>query len=156
MPARILEAVARLVGELAEVHLPRVRRLTEHEDVGAGTEHPIPAAGDDDRAHARMLEANALHRVVKLDVDAEVIAVELELVAFAQSAVFVDGHRQRRDRTFDVQPPMAIALGVGFVVDRGSAHVGLSGTIVHLTWIKCNLLHDMTQVKPFEQFSERP
>ena len=45
--ARVLEAVARLVGELAEVHLPRVAALAEHEDVGAGAEHAVAAAGQD-------------------------------------------------------------------------------------------------------------
>ena len=38
------------------------------------------AAADDDRFHAGVLEAQALDRVRELDVDAEVVAVELELV----------------------------------------------------------------------------
>ena len=43
--ARVLDAVARLVGELAEVHFPRVRRRAEHVDVRAGAEHALLAAG---------------------------------------------------------------------------------------------------------------
>ena len=55
-----------------------------------------------------MLEANALQDVVQLDVDAEIVGVELELVAGLQPAVFVDVHGQRRDAAIDGQPPMAI------------------------------------------------
>ena len=50
-------------------------------------------AGDDDRAHLGVLEADALQRVVQLDVDAEVVAVELELVARAEAAVLGDVQR---------------------------------------------------------------
>ena len=53
VPARILDPVARLVRELAEVHLPRVRRQAEHEDVRAGAEDTVLRAGDDDAAHFR-------------------------------------------------------------------------------------------------------
>jgi hypothetical protein len=38
----VLHAVAGLVGELAEVHLPRVRGRGEHPDVRAGAEDPSP------------------------------------------------------------------------------------------------------------------
>src|SRR5690606_41885160 len=38
VPAGILDAIARLVGELAEVHLPGVRRQAQHEDVRARSE----------------------------------------------------------------------------------------------------------------------
>jgi hypothetical protein len=53
--------------------------------------------GDDDGAHARMLEAQPLNGVGELDVDGEVVRVELELVAGAQRRALVDGHGQRRD-----------------------------------------------------------
>ena len=68
-------------------------------------------AGDDDRAHLGMLEADAVERVVQLDVDAEVVAVELELVAGAEAAVLVDVDRQRRDRALDRQLPVPVARG---------------------------------------------
>ena len=58
---RVLEPVARLVGELAEVHLPRVARDAEHEDVGARAEHLVLQAGDDHRAHLGVLEADPVH-----------------------------------------------------------------------------------------------
>ena len=53
-------------------------------------EHLLLRAGDDHRAHLRVLEADALHRVVELDVDAQVVAVELELVAGTQAGVLVE------------------------------------------------------------------
>ena len=51
-----------------------------------------------DRAHLGMLEAQPLHRVVELDVHAEVVGVQLQLVARHQAALLVDVHRQGRDR----------------------------------------------------------
>ena len=42
---------------------------------------------------SRMLEAQALDGVGKLDIDAEVIGVELEFVALEQRALLVDIHR---------------------------------------------------------------
>ncbi len=59
---RVLQAVAGLVGELAEVHLPGMAGDAQHEDVGAGAEHLLLGAGDDDGAHFRVLEADALAR----------------------------------------------------------------------------------------------
>ena len=97
----VLDAVARLVGELAEVHLPGVRREAEHEDVGAGAEDPVARARHDDAAHLGVLEAEPLQRVVELDVDAQVVAVQLELVAGRDAAVLVDAEDERRDRAVE-------------------------------------------------------
>ncbi len=101
MRGRVFETVARLVGELAEVHLPGMRREAEHEDVGARAEDAVLAAREDDRAHFGMLEADALDRVVQLDVDAEVVGVELQLVAGTDARVLVDVERQRGDRAVE-------------------------------------------------------
>ena len=65
---------------LQKFTLCAVRRLAEHADIGAGAEHVVLARLDDDAAHLRMLEAQPLHRVVQLDVDAEIVGIELELV----------------------------------------------------------------------------
>src|SRR4029078_10465239 len=112
-----LDAVARLVGELAEVDLPGVRRLAEHVDVGAREEDAAPAAREDDSAHLRLLEAEALEGVVELDVDAEVVRVQLELVAGADAAVFVAVHRDGGDGAVDGDFPVAVAGGIDLVVD---------------------------------------
>ena len=44
------------------------------------------AAGEHDGLDLGVLEAQALHGVVQLDVDAEVVGVELQLVVVAQAA----------------------------------------------------------------------
>ena len=44
-----------------------------------------------------MLEAQPLDRVGELDVDAEIVGVELELVPRAERRMLVDRHRQRRN-----------------------------------------------------------
>ena len=95
--ARRLEGVAGLVGELAEVHLMRMRRDAEHADVGAGAEDAILARAQHHRADFRMFEAHALHDVGELDVDAEIVGIELELIALEQPAVLVDVHEDGRD-----------------------------------------------------------
>ena len=92
MLARILDAVARLVGELAEVDLVGVGRARQHADVGAGAEHARLARAQHHDLHLRVLEAQPLDRVGELDVDAEVVGVELELVALEQAALLVDVH----------------------------------------------------------------
>ena len=114
----VLDSVAGLVGELAEVHLPRVARLGEHQDVGARAEHLLLPAGDHHRADLRVLEAQPLHRVVELDVDAEVVGVELQLVARAQAAVFLDVHRERGHGAVEGDLPVPVARGLGPEVDE--------------------------------------
>src|SRR5204863_5730547 len=78
--AGVFEGEPRLVGVFAEVDLPAVARLAQHHDVRAGAEHAILEAGDYDRVNFRMLEADALHGVGELDVDAEIVGVELQTV----------------------------------------------------------------------------
>jgi hypothetical protein len=48
-----------------------------------------------------MLEADALESVVKLDIDAEVVRIEFELVAGADAAIFGDIHSEGGDRTIE-------------------------------------------------------
>ena len=114
----VLDAVAGLVGELAEVHLPGVRRLGQHLDVGAGAEHPVQPAGDDDRLDLGVLETQSLHGVVQLDVHPQVVAVALQLVAGDDPAVRVHGQGEGRDLAVVGQPPVPVAVGTGIEVDR--------------------------------------
>ena len=69
------------------------------------------------RAHLGVLEAQPLDRVGELDVDAEVVAVELELVARAQPAVVLDVHDQPGDGAVDRELPVVVAGGVGLEAD---------------------------------------
>ncbi len=129
MLGRVLEAVAGLVGELAEVDLPGVARDAQHEDVGAGAEHALARARDDHGAHFGALEADAIDGVVELDVDAEVVRVELELVAGAQAGVLVEVGKQRRQRPVELELPVLVAGGLGLIVDP------VHGTPVHRQFI---------------------
>jgi hypothetical protein len=113
---RVLDGEARLVGELAEVHLGAVRRLAEHADVGAGAEHIVLARLYDHAADFGMLETQPLHGIVELDVDAEVVGIELELVV-AEPARLVDIHDEVGDVAVALDLPVAIVRGVGLVID---------------------------------------
>ena len=61
--------------------------------------------------HLGMLEAQPLQRVGELDIDAEIVGIELELVALEQAAVLVDVHGQLGDVAVEAQLPMPIARG---------------------------------------------
>ena len=115
--AGILHAVARFVGELAEIHLPAVARLAQHVNVGAGAEHALARRGEDHAAHPGVLEADAVQGIVQLDVHAQVIGVELEFVAGPEPFVLVHIHRQSRDRAVHAHAPVHVALGVGVEAD---------------------------------------
>src|SRR5262245_20083752 len=64
-----------------------------------------------------MLEADALERVVQLDIDAEVVGIELQFVSRANAAVFIDSHRERGNRPVEAELPVPIALRVALEDD---------------------------------------
>jgi hypothetical protein len=109
----VLHAVARLVGELAEVHLPGVAGLGEHPDVGARAEHLLQPVGDHHGADLGVLEAQPLDGVVQLDVDAEVVGVQLEVVAGDQAAVLVGAQHDPRGLAVDLQGEVPVGGGMG-------------------------------------------
>ena len=57
---------------------------------------------------SRVLEAEALDRVVQLDVDPEVVGVQLQLVVGAQPAIGLHLHPQCGDVADDVEPPVLV------------------------------------------------
>ena len=116
MCRRILDRAACLVRELAEVHLEGVRRGGEHVDVRPGAEDSRVRARDHDDLHGRMLEPQALDGVGELDVDAEVVGVQLELVPGPERPVRVDVQQQARDGAVDVELPVRVAARIGFEV----------------------------------------
>jgi hypothetical protein len=122
--ARVFHGVAGLVGELAEVDLVRVGGAREHADVGAGAEHAVLAGLQHHDLHLRVLEAQALDGVVELDVDAEVVGVELELVALEQAAVLVHIHDQTGDLALEDKLPVPVARRVRLEIDM-FRHPGL-------------------------------
>jgi hypothetical protein len=66
------------------------------------------APAQNDARYLGMLEANALQDVVQLDVNAEVVGVQLELVAGPQAAIFVDVHGECGHAAVNCEPPMAM------------------------------------------------
>ena len=68
-----------------------------------------------------MLEAQPLHRVGQLDIDAEIVGVELELVAGREAARLVDVELQGGDSVLDTQAPVTIAIRRSAHVDRPTA-----------------------------------
>ena len=65
-----------------------------------------------------MLEADAVQRVGELDVDAQVVAVELELVARRERLVLGDVERERGDRALAGEFPVVVAVGLGLEGDH--------------------------------------
>ena len=115
--AGILQPVAGLVGEFAEIDLVGVGRARQHADVGAGAEHPVLARAQQHHLHAGMLEAQPLHRVGEFDIDAEIVGIQLELIALEQPAILIDIHRQGRDVAVDIELPMPVARRIGLKID---------------------------------------
>ena len=64
-----------------------------------------------------MLEAQPLHRIGEFDIDAEIIGIELELIALEQPAILIDVHGQRRNIARDIQLPMPIVRRIGLKID---------------------------------------
>jgi hypothetical protein len=66
-----------------------------------------------------MLEAKALQNVGQLDVDAEIVGIEFELVVVrAQAGVFTHVHGECGDVTVDGELPVLVLLGRGLEVHR--------------------------------------
>src|SRR5438132_780664 len=118
MGARILDAVAGLVGESAEINLFGVARLTQHVDVGAGAEHALLAARDHHHPGFGMLKPDAVERIVEFYIDPEVVRVELQAVAWGEPAFLLDVERHRGHRTVARKTPVSIALKFDVKVDH--------------------------------------
>ena len=64
-----------------------------------------------------MLEAQPLHRIIQFDIDAEIVGIQLELIALEQAAILVDIHGQGRNVAVHGKLPMLVARRVGLEVD---------------------------------------
>ena len=91
------------------------------------------AAGDDDAAHLGVLEAQPLDRVGELDVDAEVVGVELELVAGPEALVLGHLHVEAGDGAVDLELPVPVGVGMGLEADVGLGAAADDGAVVVLT-----------------------
>ena len=75
------------------------------------------------RADLGMLEAQALHGIGQFDIDAEVVGIELQLVAGPEAAILVHVHGEVGDALFECELPVLVAAGLGAEVDqRGFGH----------------------------------
>src|SRR6185312_14862055 len=91
---------------------------------------PLLARGEDDGADLRVLETDALERVVQLDIDAEIVGVELQPVAGRDPARLVDIERQPRDGRLDPQAPMPVARRISVEGDHAVSS-DRKGIIMH-------------------------
>src|SRR5476649_1395462 len=73
-----------------------------------------------------MLEAQALDHVGQLDVDAQVVGIELQLVAGPEAAILVHVHGEVGDTAFERELPVLVAAGLGPEVDDGTVSHGVS------------------------------
>jgi len=89
----------------------------QHADIGASAEYPVLAGAQHHHLHLGVLEAQPLRRVGQLDVDAQVVGVELELVARKQRRRLIDIHDELGHLTVDFQLPVAIARRIGLKID---------------------------------------
>ena len=87
----------------------------------------VLAAGDDDAAHVGVLKADAVERVMQLNVHPQVVAVELELVARTNPTVLRNVEGQPCNGALDRQGPVAVLRGIGAVVNA----FGSVGEVCH-------------------------
>ena len=86
---RVFQAVAGFVREFTKINFPGMAADAQHKDVGARAQNLFFGAGHHHRSYFGVFKANAADGIVEFNVNAEVVAVEFEFVAGAQSGVFI-------------------------------------------------------------------
>ena len=61
---------------LQKFTLLRMRGRSQHFDIRAGTEYPLPGRAQHHRLDLRMLEAQPLDGVIQFDIDAEIVGIQ--------------------------------------------------------------------------------
>jgi hypothetical protein len=69
-----------------------------------------------------VLESKPLDGVVQLDVDAEVVGIQLQLVSGDQATPLVDVHGQRGDLAVNLEAPMTVRVRRGPKLDVSGRH----------------------------------
>ena len=95
-----------------------MRAALEHQDVRACAERSFLAAANNQRLDRRVLEPQPRNGIRKLHVDTEVVAVELEFIAFLEWEVGIDVHAQVRDVAIDLKLPVVVAVWVSVEVSH--------------------------------------
>ena len=80
-----------------------------------------------------MLEAHPLNDVGQFDIDAEIVGIELELIALEQAAVLVDIHKDGCDGALVGDAPVPIFRGIGLEIDA----------LAHRVSPECIICHEM-------------
>src|SRR5262245_30706790 len=124
----VFDCATRLVRELAEVDFDSVRGSAQHIDVSARAEDSGLKTSQHDNLHFGMFESNALNSISQLDIDAEVIGVEFEFVAFIERFVFLDIHGKGGPSPVDIQFPVAILFRRRLKIDHASLSRFKKGT----------------------------
>ncbi len=93
-------------------------RPAQHADVRPGAKNPILAGPQHHRLDFRVLEAQPLDGVVELDVDAEIVGIELQLIPFEQARRLIDIHDEFGNLTIKGEFPMAVARRVDLKVNQ--------------------------------------
>src|SRR6202043_2689821 len=77
-----------------------------------------------------------LQRIGELDIDAEIVGVELELVARLEATILVDIEDQGGDRAVDAQSPVCVMVGIGVESHHGihPARLASAGPAAAVTW----------------------
>ena len=122
MGAGVLDSVAGFVSELAEIHLKRVSRLRQHTDIRPGAKHPLMPRGDNHRPHLRLLKPQPLHRIIQLDIHAQVIGILLKFITRMQRRILLHPQGKPRHRPIGRQPPMPVAFRCRRKINPPAAH----------------------------------
>ena len=102
-------------------------RLAQHLDVGASAKDPVLGRSNDHRSDLRVLEPQTLHCVIKLDIHAQIIGIELEVVTGNEGLVFLDVQTQPRNPTVYAQPPVFVLAGAGGEVHENAGLLACCG-----------------------------
>ncbi len=76
-------------------------RAGQHPDIGAGAKDAWLAGPQQHHPNLGMLEPDAVESVGQFDINAEIVGVELEIVALEQPALLVDVQPEGRDLAVD-------------------------------------------------------
>ena len=110
---------------LQKFTLGRCGEPAEHADVGARAEARSVDHREDHARTSGCSKRSRCDRVGQLDVDAEVVGVQLELVVALQGAILVHVHGEVGDAVLERELPVLVAAGLGAEVDgRGVQQSG--------------------------------
>jgi len=94
-----------------------VGRLRQHADIRTSAEHARLVGRNNHGTGFRVFEPQALHGVVKFYINAEIVGIELQLIAREKARVLVDIEGKTRNTSVNRQFPVVVFVGTGPKVD---------------------------------------